>query len=135
MAIASAKAIPSNIGTNSLSADSGLRPMDSMALPEPILPTAKAGNIPPMAIVKSFDQSGDHFWCHNIPFSTRRFNFWFIASVSQGLIPGLIEVFHVDKPRSQKLMTKAFFRMDWSCSHSQVDQSQHSKNCCLNQSY
>src|SRR3989338_11352193 len=51
MAIASAKAIPRNIGTKSLSADSGLRPIDSMALLA-VIPIAKAGNIPPTAMVR-----------------------------------------------------------------------------------
>lgn len=50
MAIASAKAAPKSMGTNSLLVDSGLRPMDSMAL-ETIMPTAYAGEIPPIAMV------------------------------------------------------------------------------------
>lgn len=52
MAIASAKAIPSNIGTKSLSTLSGLRPMDSIAL-DPILPIASAGAMPPTAIASA----------------------------------------------------------------------------------
>ena len=50
MAIASAKAAPSNIGTNNLPADSGLRPIASMAF-ETNIPMAKAGAKPPTAMV------------------------------------------------------------------------------------
>ncbi len=53
MATASAKAIPSNIGTNNFPAASGLRPIASMAF-EPISPMLIAGAIPPIAIVKPF---------------------------------------------------------------------------------
>ena len=61
--MASANAIPKSMGTNSLSADSGLRPMDSMALLA-VLPIAQAGKIPPIAIVnalaKAFAESGSN---------------------------------------------------------------------------
>ena len=53
MAIASAKAAPSNIGTNNLSEASGLRPIASMAF-DTIFPIERAGKIPPIAMVTPF---------------------------------------------------------------------------------
>ena len=49
MAIASANAMPINIGAKILLAASGFLPIASMDL-KPISPIARAGNIPPMAI-------------------------------------------------------------------------------------
>ncbi len=52
MAIASIKAAAISMAVITLEADSGLRPIDSMAL-APTLPMLKAGIIPPTAIVKA----------------------------------------------------------------------------------
>ena len=52
MAIASAKAEAKSIGTKILLVDSGLRPIDSIAL-APIIPMAKAGPMEPMPIAKA----------------------------------------------------------------------------------
>src|SRR3989338_6470618 len=53
MAMASAKAAPRSMGTNSFSVDSGLRPIDSIALPTS-RPMASAGSIPPTPIANAF---------------------------------------------------------------------------------
>jgi len=53
MAIASANAQERSIGTRIFPADSGLRPMDSIAF-EPIMPTAIAGPTAPTAITIAF---------------------------------------------------------------------------------
>src|SRR3989344_5435672 len=53
MAMASAKAAPRSMGTNSFSVDSGLRPIDSIAFPTS-RPMASAGPIPPTPIANAF---------------------------------------------------------------------------------
>lgn len=55
-AIASAKAADKSIGTKIFPADSGLRPIDSIAF-APIFPIAIAGAILPKAIVAAFAQN------------------------------------------------------------------------------
>lgn len=56
MAIASANAAPRSIGTKSFPADSGFRPMDSIAF-EQMRPIARAGAAPPTAIANAFAMS------------------------------------------------------------------------------
>lgn len=86
MAIASAKAETKSIGTRILPADSGLRPIDSMAL-APILPIARAGAKPPMAIAAALAINVRSIWL--FPFLIiigRSYFYYFLRRLKLSLI-------------------------------------------------
>ncbi len=127
--MASANAAPNSIGTKILPADSGLRPMDSMALLT-IIPIAKAGEIPPIAIVRPFAKvnmtSGD------IKFSSGSSPFALLKPKLQGKDDFIKNKHQATKQIALCLFSMIFRSMGNRARHRHIGKTKNGEDCRLN---